>query len=170
MPENISIRLNGLMEESIVDGPGLRYVIFTQGCPHHCPGCHNPHTHDPLAGYDKPISEILTQFEENPLLTGMTFSGGEPFLQPRPLIPLAQAVHALQKDIVTYTGFTFETLVVMAQHDADIATLLEASDVLIDGPYMNELRSLELRFRGSANQRILSRADRQNILASLQSK
>ena len=71
---------------------------------------------------------------------------------------------------MTYTGFTFETLVVMAQHDADIATLLEASDVLIDGPYMNELRSLELRFRGSANQRILSRADRQNILASLQSK
>ena len=170
MPENISIRLNGLMEESIVDGPGLRYVIFTQGCHHHCSGCHNPYTHDPLAGYDKPISEILTQFEENPLLTGMTFSGGEPFLQPRPLIALAQAVHALQKDIVTYTGFTFETLVVMTQHDADIATLLEASDVLIDGPYMNELRSLELRFRGSANQRILSRADRQNILASLQSK
>ena len=170
MPDNITIRLNGLMEESIVDGPGLRYVLFTQGCPHHCSGCHNPDTHDSLAGYDKPISEIIAQFEENPLLTGMTFSGGEPFLQPRPLIALAQAVHTAQKDIVTYTGFTFEKLVVMAEHNEDTAALLEASDVLIDGPYMNELRSLELRFRGSANQRILSREDRQSLLASLQSK
>lgn len=170
MPKNVTIRLNGLMEESIVDGPGLRYVLFTQGCPHHCSGCHNPDTHDPLAGYDKSISEIIAQFEENPLLTGMTFSGGEPFLQPRPLIALAQAVHAAQKDIVTYTGFTFEQLVAMAEQNEDTAALLEASDVLIDGPYMDKLRSLELRFRGSGNQRILSREDRQNLLDSLMSR
>lgn len=166
MSDSVTLRLNGLIEESIVDGPGLRYVLFTQGCPHHCHGCHNPDTHDPTAGYEKPVSEIIAQFEENPLLTGITFSGGEPFMQPRPLVTLAQTVHAANKNIVTYTGFVFEKLVLLAQEDEGIAALLEVSDILIDGPYKHELRSLELRFRGSTNQRILSREDRRALLAS----
>lgn len=166
MPETLTLRLNGLMEESIVDGPGLRYVLFTQGCPHHCHACHNPDTHDPLAGYDKSINDIIAQFKENPLLSGITFSGGEPFLQPRPLFNLAHAVRAMNKTVVTYTGYTFERLSLMAENNDDIAALLKASDLLIDGPYIDELRSLELPFRGSSNQRILSQEDRRNLLSS----
>ena len=75
------IRISGIVEESIVDGPGLRYVLFTQGCPHHCPGCHNPQTHDFSGGYDADLDEIVRQIAGDPLMSGVTFSGGEPFCQ-----------------------------------------------------------------------------------------
>ena len=168
--KQLILRLNGIMEESIVDGPGLRFVLFTQGCPHHCAGCHNPDTHDPEGGYESPITDIIQNFQENPLLSGMTFSGGEPFLQPQALVDIAAFVHRMGKTVVTYTGYTFETLALMAQQNNAIAALLEASDILIDGPYKEEERSLELRFRGSCNQRILNREDRQTILSSLLSQ
>lgn len=157
------LRLNGLVEESIVDGPGLRFVLFAQGCPHHCVGCHNPETHDPQGGYDMTVQAILEKFMENPLLAGITFSGGEPFCQPLPLCSIAQTVHAMGKNVVTYTGFTYEALLHMAQNNEDIACLLQASDILIDGPYVESLRSMELRFRGSTNQRILTRKDREAL-------
>ena len=104
------LRISGIVEESIVDGPGLRYVVFTQGCPHHCPGCHNPQTHDFDGGEFRDTDDILRQFMENPLLSGITFSGGEPFVQAEPLCHLADAVHAAGKNVYAYSGYTCEEL------------------------------------------------------------
>lgn len=149
------VRLNGLVGESIVDGPGLRLVLFTQGCPHRCRGCHNPETHDFGGGYWEEVVNIMQRFRENPLLSGITFSGGEPFMQPDVLVSIAQQVRALGKNVFVYTGFVFEYLVQIAQTKPAVGALLDLTDVLVDGPYMEELRDLELRFRGSSNQRVL---------------
>lgn len=150
-----------------MDGPGLRYVIFTQGCPHHCPGCHNPDTHDFSDGRLVTTGEIMANYAENPLLSGITLSGGEPFMQPEPLCAIAEFVHDRGKTVCTYTGFTFENLLLRAEDCPHTARLLELTDVLIDGPYREDLRDLELLFRGSSNQRMLSRADRSALLAEL---
>lgn len=149
------LRVNGIVEESIVDGPGLRYVVFTQGCPHKCRGCHNPRTHDPHAGHILDIGDILKAFMENPLLSGITFSGGEPFLQPAPLSALAVHVRGSGKNVVVYTGYEYEHLWSLGRRDTNIGRLLEVTDMLIDGPYMEALRDLDLQYRGSSNQRIL---------------
>lgn len=151
------LRLAGIAEDSIVDGPGLRLTLFTQGCPHHCPGCHNPETHAPEGGSLYAPDAILARYAENPLLAGVTFSGGEPFLQAGPLARLAAAIHARGGTVVTYTGYVYEALAARAIRDADVARLLDATDLLIDGPYVQALRSLELPFRGSSNQRLLDR-------------
>lgn len=151
-----ALRISGIIPESIVDGPGFRYVIFTQGCPHHCPGCHNPQTHDFDGGSMADGAEILREIAENTLLAGATFSGGEPFCQPAPLAELAREIHALGKNVFVYTGYTYEKLRQMAETDEDIAALLRQTDTLVDGPYVEALRDLDLRFRGSSNQRILT--------------
>ncbi|MDO4288016.1 MAG: anaerobic ribonucleoside-triphosphate reductase activating protein [Eubacterium sp.] len=148
-----SLRINALLEESIVDGPGLRFVVFTQGCPHHCPGCHNPQTHDPKAGQLIDIDAIASAIEENPLLQGVTFSGGEPFMQPAALTELGQKIHALGLDVVTYTGFTLEAL--RAKGNPEIDALLSVTDLLVDGPFLLEERNTTLAYRGSANQRLI---------------
>ncbi|MEG0377733.1 MAG: anaerobic ribonucleoside-triphosphate reductase activating protein [Eubacterium sp.] len=148
-----SLRINGIIEESIVDGPGIRFVIFTQGCPHHCPGCHNPQTHAFDTGYFIDTQELLSKIIENPLLMGVTFSGGEPFSQAEPLAELAKQLHKKGLDIVTYTGYTLETL--YAQKDPHINTLLLQTDTLIDGPFEQSKRDPALSFRGSTNQRII---------------
>ena len=93
------LRLSGIVEESIVDGPGLRYVLFTQGCPHRCRGCHNPQTHSLDGGFFSTAKNALEQFDENPLLAGVTLSGGEPFLQAAPLWAVAQGVHERGKTV-----------------------------------------------------------------------
>lgn len=147
------IRISGIVEESIVDGPGFRYVVFTQGCPHHCKGCHNPQTHPFEGGKLMDIDDIFKAFCENPLLAGITFSGGEPFCQPKPLYELAMKVKRLGKTVMTYSGYTFEEL-----EESDnlwVKKLLLATDILVDGPYIDELRDLTLQFRGSSNQRVL---------------
>lgn len=151
----MKIRLAGIVPESIVDGPGIRYTIFTQGCPHRCPGCHNPQTHDPEGGYLEDIAVLWEQIQKNPLIKGVTFSGGEPFLQPLPLAELARQVHTLGKDVITYTGYTFEQLLEQLDQQPGWRELLEQTDILIDGPFIQEQKSLALRYRGSANQRIL---------------
>jgi anaerobic ribonucleoside-triphosphate reductase activating protein len=147
------IHVSGIIEESIVDGPGFRYVVFTQGCPHHCKGCHNPQTHPFEGGQIVDIDEIFKAFCENPLLSGITFSGGEPFCQPKPLYELALKVHQKGKTVMTYTGYTLEQLEEM--DNIWVKKLLSVSDILVDGPYIEELRNLELEFRGSSNQRVL---------------
>lgn len=170
MPEAVDaevMRLSGIVEESIVDGPGLRYVLFTQGCPHHCKGCHNPQTHSFEGGFPFTAEAALAQMRENPLLSGITLSGGEPFEQPRALCAVAEGVHAMGKTVVTFTGYTYEALL-DRRDDAWTARLLELTDLLIDGPYVENLRDLELRFRGSSNQRLLDREARQRIAATLQ--
>lgn len=151
----MEIRLSGVIRESIVDGPGIRMVVFTQGCPHHCKGCHNPQTHDFNGGYISDTDKLFKVFKENPLLCGITFSGGEPFIQPVPLTVLAKAVKSLNKNVISYTGFTFEELIKISENKPEIMDLLENIDYLIDGKFILEEKSLMLRFKGSKNQRII---------------
>ena len=145
------VRVAGRIAESIVDGPGLRYVLFTQGCPHRCPGCHNPDTHDFGGGTPVVLRDILADIRRNPLLRGVTFSGGEPFCQSEALIPLAAALKSLGYHLMAYTGYVWEDLA----RDSAAARLLPFLDMLVDGAFVAARRSLELRFRGSSNQRIL---------------
>lgn len=149
------IRIAGLTGESVVDGPGFRLVIFAQGCPHHCRGCHNPDTWDPGEGYEVTAGEILKALDANPLLKGITLSGGEPFLQPVPLAQLAMEVKQRGLDIVVYTGYTWEVLQERAARELAIKRLLEYVDFLVDGPYIDDLRDMSLPFRGSSNQRVI---------------
>lgn len=149
------LKISGIVDESIVDGPGLRFTVFTQGCPHHCPGCHNPQTHDFNQGQWMSIDEIMDRFSEDPLLAGMTFSGGEPFCQPGPLLELAKRVRASGKNIVIYSGYTLEELQKMGESSALIDDLLHECDLLVDGPFVEALKDLDLLFRGSSNQRLL---------------
>ena len=147
------ISLSGITGDSIVDGPGLRLTIFTQGCLHHCPGCHNPQTHDPEGGSWADTEDILAAAAENPLLDGITLSGGDPFLQPVPCLALAEGAHKLGLNVWTYTGYTWEAL--LEENDAEKLALLKETDVLVDGPFLLAERSLELRFCGSRNQRLI---------------
>ena len=149
----MEIRIAGIVEDSIVDGRGIRMAVFVQGCPHHCPGCHNPQTHDFAGGTIDDTDRIFEAFRENPLYRGITFSGGEPFCQPKPLKALADRVHAIKKDVTIYTGWTYEAL--CAMHDPDVDALLSVCDVLVDGPFIEAQRDPELLFRGSANQRLI---------------
>lgn len=147
------ISLSGVTGDSIVDGPGLRLTIFTQGCLHHCPGCHNPQTHDPEGGSWADTEDILAAAAENPLLDGITLSGGDPFLQPVPCLALAEGAHKIGLNVWTYTGYTWEAL--LEENDAEKLALLKETDVLVDGPFILAERSLELRFCGSRNQRLI---------------
>lgn len=147
------ISLSGITGDSIVDGPGLRLTIFTQGCLHHCPGCHNPQTHDPEGGSWADTEDILAAAAENPLLDGITLSGGDPFLQPVPCLALAEGAHKIGLNVWTYTGYTWEAL--LEENDADKLALLKETDVLVDGPFLLAERSLELQFCGSRNQRLI---------------
>ena len=147
------IRIAGVVNDSIVDGDGYRFTIFTQGCPHHCPGCHNPQTHPFDGGRITDIDTLDRQIAENPLLSGVTFSGGEPFCQPEPLTALDRKLHQRALDIWIYTGYTLEQL--QARQEPAINALLETADVLVDGPFHQEERDLTLAFRGSRNQRVI---------------
>ena len=151
----MEIRLSGIIKESIVDGPGIRYVVFTQGCPHHCEGCHNPDTHDFDGGYIGNTEEIIKDFQKNPLLSGITFSGGEPFCQPEPLLKLAKEVHNLKKNVISYSGYTFEELLKLSKKNQAIKDFMENIDYLIDGKFILSQKTLMLKFRGSKNQRII---------------
>lgn len=149
----MKLQLAGIVKESIVDGKGIRYTVFTQGCPHHCPGCHNPQTHPFEGGETYTPQEIFEDFQKNPMLKGITFSGGEPFCQPEPLTELAKLVHGLGKDVTVYTGYTYEQL--LEKRDPAVDALLRETDVLIDGPFIEAQKNLELLFRGSENQRLI---------------
>ena len=147
------MRIANTVSDSIVDGPGLRFTVFTQGCPHRCPGCHNPQTHDPEGGSWADTEDILAAAAENPLLDGITLSGGDPFLQPVPCLALAEGAHKIGLNVWTYTGYTWEAL--LEENDAEKLALLKETDVLVDGPFLLAERSLELRFCGSRNQRLI---------------
>lgn len=151
------LRIAGITDESVVDGPGIRMVIYTQGCPHHCPGCHNPETHDPQGGSVVDTDKLLAIIRQakGKLIRGVTFSGGEPFLQARALAVLAKAVKAEGLDVVTYSGYYLEQLLVQAARHQEIRDLLSHTDILVDGPYVAALRDLRLAFRGSRNQRLI---------------
>ncbi len=149
------LKIAGIIRESIVDGPGIRFVIFSQGCTHNCKGCHNPETHDIKLGYEISTSKILEEIKKNPLLSGVTFSGGEPFLQPKGFSELAKEIHNLGLNIVTYTGYTIEQLIGGFSTHPYWKELLLQTDTLVDGPFILEKKSLMLKFKGSENQRII---------------
>ena len=149
------IQIAGIVSESIVDGPGIRYVIFTQGCPHKCVGCHNPESHDYHGGFTMTDEKILTEIKKNPLLDGVTFSGGEPFEQAQGLSYLAEQIKSLSLNVICYTGYTFEAILEKSQYSSDWANLLSKIDILIDGKFDLSQKDLLLRFRGSKNQRVI---------------
>lgn len=149
------IRLFGTVNDSIVDGPGIRFGIFVQGCPHNCPGCHNPGSHALDGGYMEKTDAVLNQIANNPLLDGVTFSGGEPFLQAKTLAEMGKHIHDMGLNIITYTGYTFEEIIQGANAENGWRELLEVTDILIDGRFEQSKQSYELMFKGSANQRII---------------
>lgn len=150
----MELRIAGTVNDSIVDGPGIRFTVFTQGCPHHCEGCHNPQTHDFSGGTVIDTDEILEKIKANPLLDGVTFSGGEPFCQAQALAYLGRQIKALGLDVVTYTGYTFEKL--LSERDKNHwGELLETTDFLIDGQFILAQKDWNIRFRGSSNQRYI---------------
>jgi len=154
------MRLSGIAPESLVDGPGLRYVIFTQGCPHQCPYCHNPETWDIDAGKEYSVRQVIRLLkQQKKTKQGVTFSGGEPFIQAAELAEVALAARQMGWDVVTYTGFTYEEL--FADNNDGVKALLSASDILIDGKYVHALRDIGLKFRGSSNQRLIDVAKTQ---------
>ncbi len=151
----MQLRVSGIVNDSIVDGPGIRLTIFVQGCPHHCPGCQNPQTHAFQGGKLMSTGEILSKIRKNPLLDGVTFSGGEPFCQAEALAELGREIKKLNLNIMTYTGFELEYLIKNQDDKNHYADLLSVTDWLVDGEFIESQKSLNLLFRGSANQRIL---------------
>lgn len=147
------LRISGVINDSIVDGPGLRLAVFGQGCPHNCPGCHNPETHDYNGGYEADIDAVALTALENPLLDGVTFTGGEPFVQAEAFAALAEAIKAAVPEltVLVYTGYRWEELAQMEE----AKRLLELADYLVDGRFEADKRSLELMFKGSSNQRFI---------------
>lgn len=143
----MELRIAGTVDDSIVDGPGWRFVIFTQGCPHQCKGCQNPQTWPFVGGSTVNPADLLERIKANPLLQGVTFSGGEPFIKAEPLSWLARQVHGLGLDVWAYSGYTYEEL--------QDNPLLPEVDVLVDGRFEIGQRDLTLRFRGSRNQRLI---------------
>ncbi|OPX85509.1 MAG: Pyruvate formate-lyase 1-activating enzyme [Pelotomaculum sp. PtaB.Bin104] len=151
----MQVRVAGIVKESIVDGPGIRYVVFAQGCRHNCPGCHNPETHSFQGGYLIDISTIIQQIKGNPLLDGVTFSGGEPFEQALAFGELAEQVKNLGYHVMSYTGYTYEHLLKNKDTRKGWAKLLSLTDHLVDGKFELAKKSMRLKFRGSHNQRII---------------
>lgn len=149
----MKMKIAGIVPESIVDGEGLRFVIFVQGCHHHCPGCHNPETWDFNNGIEMSTQEIEARFLSNKLIKGITLSGGEPFGQPLACSVLAKTAKDHGLTVWCYTGYVYETLVSL--NDPQVNDLLAHIDVLVDGPYKKELRDLSLDWRGSSNQRVI---------------
>ena len=147
------IYLADIISDSIVDGPGLRTTLFCQGCPHHCPGCHNPETWPFEGGTPLDTETIMSIVQSNPLSRGVTFSGGEPFAQPEGFTELAIALKSKGYEVASYSGYTFEQLFKGTEAQQE---LLRHIDILIDGPYLQDERSLSLSFRGSKNQRIIN--------------
>ena len=147
------INIAGLVNDSITDGPGIRYTVFVQGCPHNCKNCHNPQTHSFNAGVLYDVDDIFNEIKNNPLLTGVTFSGGEPLCQSKQLLPLAKKIKESGLELAIYTGFLFEDIL---NNKVDGAKeLLKLADVLVDGPFVDNLRDYSLKFKGSSNQRII---------------
>lgn len=144
--------LAGIVNDSIVDGPGIRMTVFAQGCPHHCQGCHNPETWQFGCGTPMEEERIADIVGTNPLCRGVTFSGGEPFAQAEGFTKLAKLLKSRGYEVASYSGYTFEELTKGTEAQQE---LLKSIDVLIDGRFELGQRSLEIAFRGSKNQRII---------------
>ena len=144
-----------LQTDSIVDGPGLRAVLWTQGCGHHCKGCQNPQTWDFEGGGLVPIDMVKEALNELEYQTGLTISGGDPMFQPEACLEIAKYAKSLGLNIWVYTGFTFEELLKMSRTKPVYLEFLKNIDVLVDGKFILEERDLSMLFRGSRNQRLI---------------
>jgi len=160
--KTIQLRIAGVVRESIVDGPGLRHTIFCQGCEHACPGCHNPETWDLHGGEVVDGEVLLKRIPLNPLISGITFSGGEPFLQAPALAEFAAYFKKYDLNIWVYTGYQWDQLLNHIDRPG-YRELLSYTDVLVDGPFIQSLRTTTHPFRGSSNQRLI------NVAQSLES-
>ncbi len=149
------IKVAGIKNESMVDGPGIRFALFVQGCPRSCPGCQNPDSQDPQGGVYMTIPEILEYLDALPSIDGVTFSGGEPFMQPSPMAELGRKIKERGYHLITYTGYTFEELLKESESCTPIHELLRVTDVLVDGPYRQEEQQIGLDYKGSKNQRLI---------------
>jgi len=149
------LRIADTIQDSIVDGPGFRFVVFTQGCLRHCPECHNPHTWDPAGGKEVTVDSLYKTLSANPLTDGLTISGGEPYLQAAACAELAQKAKSGGFNVWCYSGYTFEEIIEISKTDSGFKALIEATDVLIDGMFLIEQKSLTLKWRGSQNQRVI---------------
>ncbi|MDR0272343.1 MAG: radical SAM protein [Clostridiales bacterium] len=154
------MRIAGITYESLVDGPGIRVVIFVQGCELNCLECHNPDSHSQTGGREYTVREVMRLMKKagpgRKMVRGVTLSGGEPFMQAGDCAQIALEAKRIGWDVTTYTGCSYDDL--KKREDADINALLDLTDYLIDGPYIHEQRDLDLKFRGSANQRIIDMA------------
>lgn len=151
----MELRISGTANDSIVDGPGLRFTVFTQGCPHNCKGCHNPQTHDFSGGNIVDTQSLIDTIIKNPLLDGVTFSGGEPFCQCEPLAEMGKILKQKGYNIIAYTGYTFEYLIKNADNKNHFMELLKVCDYIVDGRFEEDKKSYLLKFKGSSNQRII---------------
>ena len=143
--------LSGIVSDSIVDGPGIRTTIFSQGCPHHCPGCHNPQSWAFDGGQEMSVQQLLDIVKDDEF-ANVTFSGGDPLYQVEAFTELARRIkEETGKNIWCYTGFTYEEILA----DERLSQILPYIDTLVDGPFKAELRDPDLHFRGSSNQRII---------------
>lgn len=156
------IRLYGMVPDSIVDGPGLRFAVFVQGCSHHCHGCHNPESWTTDGGTVYTLDQIVGMLQSTKMPQGVTLSGGDPFEQPVACAEFARRVKELGYNVWAYSGYTYEQLLVRAAGEGVTAEearatgdLLATADVLVDGPFIESKRSLELHWCGSTNQRVI---------------
>ena len=148
----MNLRLSGIIQESFVDGPGIRCTIFAQGCNRHCPGCQNPQTQDYNGGKLFSVEEILNTISKDPLLDGVSFSGGECFDQPEGFAELADRIKEKYKfKICAWSGYLYEELIISPKKKK----LLEKIDYLVDGPFILSKKTLNLKWRGSSNQRLI---------------
>lgn len=157
------LRVAGIVRESIVDGDGIRYVLFLQGCKHGCKGCHNPETWNFDGGNEREQSDILEEILENPLIDGVTFSGGDPLFQASELINIVKELHDKDINMWLYTGFVFEDFILFKNNccknelvTRDMIELLQYIDVVVDGPFEIDNKSFDCKFRGSKNQRLIN--------------
>lgn len=149
----MNLKIAGFIPESIVDGPGIRFTVFTQGCRHQCKGCHNPHTHDFTKGYLINIDTLVDKIITHSYLDGLTISGGEPFMQAKAINELLSKIRPM--NTIIYTGYTFEELISLSKENSIIIDVLQKIDFLIDGRFILEEKDLSLKYRGSKNQRII---------------
>lgn len=144
-------RIAGVVDDSVVDGPGVRYVVFAQGCPHHCPGCHNPDTHSFSAGKLVSVDALLEDLTQHKYIKGVTLSGGEPLAQPEAAAEFARKLKALGYHVIIFTGFYYDEILA----DPKRLEVIKWADVLVEGRFDCSKKSLALKFRGSTNQRII---------------
>jgi anaerobic ribonucleoside-triphosphate reductase activating protein len=156
MSNDKMVRLAGIIHESMVNGPGIRRVLFAQGCVHNCEACFNPETHSLEGGELKDMDRLIEDINSNPMLVGVTFSGGDPFEQPEEFAYLAKNIKKDGKNIWCYTGYTFEYILENIEKICGWKDLLNNIDVLIDGKFIKNKVDNKLKFKGSSNQRIIN--------------